>query len=86
MATTYQNCNECNGLTEHRVMGMIPAAMLAGDMSIEWVNTAVCSNCGSVNIINPTDKDLCNAEERYIDILADMGFVPEDEKDEILRE
>lgn len=84
MRTEYKNCHECGGPTEQEMLGFIPVQVLHGDSLPEWVQAAICTQCGSLNILSPSERQLDMAEERYMRKLVEYGIITEQDAQDIL--
>lgn len=77
-------CEACGEETYHRDIGMVPSKIINGDGVPSWVRAAVCNNCGSLTVVEPTEEQLERAEERYMSALKDTGLLSEQEYQTII--
>lgn len=85
------HCENCLEETEQKRVGFMPMKLLIlpekedqhGD---EWVNVAVCKDCGNVNTLDISLEELEQAEERYVRTLLDMELVTEREAQDVLQQ
>ena len=87
MRTGHKRCQNCNDVTEHERLGFIPPQVIFGGVDesySEWVQTDMCTECGSVDVVAPTSEQLDRAEERYMKRLVANGIITEQEAQEVL--
>lgn len=70
--------------TPHLLIGFVPATMTYPQETGTWIKAGVCSECGSLNVLNITEAEKDHAEERYMKALVETDNLTEREAREIL--
>lgn len=71
-------CNGCHDSTEQVDVGLLPTIFTKGDQKSTWVRCTVCSKCGGINTVAPTEKDVQSANRRYSQALVNLGLETEE--------
>jgi hypothetical protein len=73
-----RHCGNCEGETEQRKLGTVPAYLVLSEEGINqevartcFCNATACTGCGAVRPLFLNDEQLSNGEEKMVETLAD---------------
>lgn len=84
METREGECRNC-GITDWFQMGFVPAEVFSETDAKGYVDAEVCSSCGTTRINHPSQEEVDEAIDEYLDILEEHELVSESEI-EMMRE
>lgn len=86
MKTEQKECKNCEKVTKQKALGFVPVESLKKPNvnTEQWVNTTICSECGSHNVVEVTDSQVRRADEKYLHTLVEMDMLTRQEAKELL--